>query len=429
MTAQTLSGLDVVGPLPWGAHLCQLYDKADDLAEFLVPYFKAGLEANENCLWISCDPMPAQACEAVLRNAVPDLDQRIAKGQIEILNHEEWYLRFGDMTARDVIDGWLGREARALDAGYAGLRLTGNTYWLEPKGWRDFQEYEATLNGCFHGHRIVALCSYCMSRCDAAGMLDIVENHQFAVARRHGEWSIVESASHKAAKAELQRLNEELEFRVTDRTRHLTQALSDREALLHEVHHRVRNNLQVVISLLRAKRRQLSDGPARLAFDDAVNRVYSISLVHDELHKGDRFGVVDVGSYLSRLCDHLLDVTGAARSVRIDIDASGIGLGAGAAVPVGLVVNELVWNACKHAFPAGHPGCIRVSLTAEGDDYELRVEDDGIGMRESSSDERPAGAGVGMAIATRIAAQLGGTLSVEPARPSGTLVRLRFPGQ
>jgi two-component system, sensor histidine kinase PdtaS len=170
-----------------------------------------------------------------------------------------------------------GREARALDAGYAGLRLTGNLYWLEPEGWRDFQEYEATLNGCFHGRRIVALCSYCMSRCDAAGMLDIVENHQFAVARRHGEWNIVESASHKAAKAELQRLNEELECRVDERARHLTQALRDREALLHEVHHRVRNNLQVVVSLLRAKRRQLSDGPARLAFDDAVNRVHSIS--------------------------------------------------------------------------------------------------------------------------------------------------------
>jgi two-component system, sensor histidine kinase PdtaS len=96
-------------------------------------------------------------------------------------------------------------------------------------------------------------------------------------------------------------------------------------------------------------------------------------------------------------------------------------------VPVGLVVNELAWNACKHAFPAGRPGLVRVSLTAEGDDYELRVEDDGIGMRDAPPEGRPSGAG--MAIATRIAAQLGGGLSVEPARPSGTIIRLRFPRQ
>lgn len=422
--AHTPSGLDVVGPLPWGAHLCQLYDKADDLADFLVPFFKAGLEANESCLWISCDPLPAEGCKAALRNAVPDLDRRIARGQIEILNHEEWYLHFGDMSARDVIDGWLAKEARALDAGYAGLRLTGNLYWLEPDGWWDFQEYEATLNGCFHGHRIVALCSYCMGRCDAAGMLDIVENHQFAVARRRGEWSVVESASHKAAKAELQRLNGELERRVADRTRHLAQALDDREALLQEVHHRVRNNLQVVISLLRLKRRQVGDAAARLAFEDAVNRVHAISLVHDELHKGDRFATMDVGGYLTRLCDHLLEVAGSVGTVGIDIEASGIGIDVNTAVPIGLVVNEMVWNACKHAFPGGRRGRIRVSLALEGGDCVLCVEDDGIGMPEEPDG---SATGIGLTITTRIAAQLGGALVVEPVRPSGTRTRLRFP--
>jgi two-component sensor histidine kinase len=420
----TPSGLDVVGPLPWGAHLCQLYDRAEDLKEVLVPFFKAGLEANESCLWIASDPMPAAACEAALKEAVPDLDRRKAKGQIEILGHEEWYLRQGRMTSRQVLDGWLGREAQALDRGYAGLRLTGNTFWLEPVGWRDFQDYEAAVNRCFHGHRIVALCSYCMSRCDAEGVLDIVENHQVAVARRRGEWSVVESASHKAAKEELVLLNRELERRVDDRTRHLTQALSDREVLLHEVHHRVRNNLQVVISLLRAKRRQIDDAPARAAFDDAANRVHTIALVHDELHRGNRFGSVDVGSYLGRLCENLGEAHGSGGRVEVEVGAQGVEFDASAAVSVGLVVNELVWNAFKHAFPGGRAGRIRVSFGTSGDALELRVEDDGVGLAEIP--ENPSG-GLRMAIATRIAAQLGGSLALGAAEGGGTLARLSFP--
>ncbi|WP_207486115.1 sensor histidine kinase [Arenibaculum pallidiluteum] len=424
MTELTPSGLDVVGPLPWGTHLCQLYDTAADLKEFLVPYFKAGLEANESCLWIASDPLPPAACEAALRSVVPDLERRKAKGQIEILGHDEWYLRQGAMTAQQVLDGWLAREAQALDRGYAGLRLTGNTFWLEPVGWRDFQDYESAINGCFHGHRITALCSYCMRRCDAEGVLDIVENHHFAVARRRGQWSVVESASYKATKAELLQLNQELENRVLERTRHLTEALSDRDVLLHEVHHRVRNNLQVIISLLRAKRRQIEDAPSRSAFDETVGRVHTISLVHDELHKGNRFATVELGSYLGRLCNHLLEAHGSPGRLSVIVEAADIELDASAAVSVGLVVNELVWNACKHAFPGGCRGRIQVTLERDGADLALRIEDDGVGLtvpHENSSE------GLGMAIATRIAAQLGGTFSIGPAHPFGTLACLRFP--
>lgn len=424
MTALTPSGLDVVGPLPWGAHLCQLYDTAEDLGELLIPFFKAGLEANESCLWIASEPLPAEACEVMLRSVVPDLDRRKAKGQIEILGHQDWYLRQGAMTAEQVLNGWLEREARALDAGYAGLRLTGNTFWLEPVGWQDFQDYEAALNGCFHGHRIIALCSYCMARCAAEGVLDIVENHQVAVAHRRGAWSVVESASHKAAKAELLLLNQELERRVEERTRHLSEALSDRDVLLHEVHHRVRNNLQVIVSLLRAKRRRIEDARARAAFDEAMNRVHTIALVHDELHSDNRFGSVEVGKYLNRLCQHLLDAHGSKDRIRIEVDTDAADFNVSTAVSLGLVVNELVWNALKHAFPGARPGRIRVSVSRTGSEHVLEVQDDGVGL--PGTDAGPS-SGSGMAIASRVAHQLGGVLTSSPAVPSGLIMRLIFP--
>jgi hypothetical protein len=85
------SGIDVVGSVPWGTHFCQFYDTGDDLVETLVPYFREGLMGNEYCLWIACAPLQVEQARTALRRAVPDLERRIARGQLEILDCREWY--------------------------------------------------------------------------------------------------------------------------------------------------------------------------------------------------------------------------------------------------------------------------------------------------------------------------------------------------
>ncbi len=149
-----------MGTVPWGTHFCQFYETADDLADTLVPFFKAGLVNGERCMWVTARPLRAADAVDALRNAVPDLDRRLARGQIEVIDHDRWYLtRQGKTGADAVIAGWMRRKDEALAEGYEGFRLTGNTYFLEADDWDDFAEYERKVNACFCGERVIALCS------------------------------------------------------------------------------------------------------------------------------------------------------------------------------------------------------------------------------------------------------------------------------
>ena len=171
---------------------------------------------------------------------MPDVEARLKSGQLEIIDHEDWYIRTGKTDAEATLRGWVEQEERALADGFAGLRLTGNTYWVERSDWTGFVDYEAHVSKTFAGHRIIGLCSYCLGRCQPHDILDVVANHQFALTRRSGEWQLLESASLKQAKDELQRLNLELEHRVDERTAELKRAVAARDEFLSVASHELK---------------------------------------------------------------------------------------------------------------------------------------------------------------------------------------------
>lgn len=423
MHAHTNSGIPGVGPVEWGTHFCQFYDTATDLADTLVPYFKAGLDNNEKCLWVTAEPFGVDAATSGLRSAVGDFDKRVANGDIEIFDHRDWYTRSGSMTADEVIGSWLGYTGRALDSGYSGLRLTGNLYWLTADDWDSFAHYESRLNDAFCGHNLVALCSYCSGNTTATGVLDVVRNHQFAIARRAGEWELLESASLKAAKTELSRLNERLEERVAEQTAALRNELAHREVLFRELHHRVKNNLQVVTSLLAVKARQFRDPVVAQAFNDTLARVRSMSLVHEALYARGDTQRVDFGDYLAGLCQDLSSAYGTAERVSIEVTAEHSYLDLNNAVPLGLIATELVSNALKHAFPGNAAGRIDVLFANSAGRGELTVMDDGVGL--TSQLFETAHRGAGLSLLRSLAAQLGGTIDLERRR-EGTRLRVEF---
>jgi C4-dicarboxylate-specific signal transduction histidine kinase len=218
------TGVDVVGDMPWGTHFCLFYETQADLLETLVPYCKAGLESQEFCLWVVAAPLTKEDATHALKRAVPGFDQYSVDQSIEIVPARDWYLQDGRFDLKRVIRGWNEKLARASARGYAGVRVTGDTAWLENKDWKDFCEYEESLNGAIANQRLTVLCTYPLAACGATEILDVVRTHQFAVAKRRGSWDVVETAGHKQAKAEIKRLNDELEQRVIDRTRQLTVA-------------------------------------------------------------------------------------------------------------------------------------------------------------------------------------------------------------
>lgn len=200
------SGIDVIGGVRWGTHFCQFYRTKEDLIDILVPYFKVGLEDNEYCMWITSEPLVRAEAEEALRKAVIGFDKYLRQGQIKIIPYSEWYLLGGTFDDDRVLNGWISRVEQALARGYSGLRTTGNTFWLERNHWRAFTEYEAKVNNVIGKHRMLAICTYCLDKCDGAAVIDVVKNHQFALIKQDGKWDIIESAMHKQAKERIAHL-------------------------------------------------------------------------------------------------------------------------------------------------------------------------------------------------------------------------------
>jgi PAS domain S-box-containing protein len=231
------TGIDVVGDMPWGTHFCLFYETKADLLETLVPYCKAGLENQEFCLWVVAEPLSEEDARNSLKRAVPDFDRYLVDHSIEIVPARDWYLQGGTFDLKRVIGGWNEKLARASVRGFAGVRVTGDTAWLEKKDWKDFCEYEESLNECIANQRLAVLCTYPLAACGGSEILDVVRTHQFAVAKRRGSWDVIETAGHKQAKAEIKRLNNDLEQRVIERT---SQLMAVNEELTKEVLERQR---------------------------------------------------------------------------------------------------------------------------------------------------------------------------------------------
>jgi len=191
------SGIDIVGSVSWGTHLCLFYRTTEDLLDILVPYLKAGLENNEFCMWVTSDPLTIEDARAALSAAVPDLDARFESHQMEIVPYTEWYLKGGYFDMERVFSGWIGKLEDALAKGFEGLRATGNTAWLEENNWDDFVQYEEKLNNIIGDYRMMTICTYSLDICSAREVIEVCSNHQFALIRQAGTWELIESSELK----------------------------------------------------------------------------------------------------------------------------------------------------------------------------------------------------------------------------------------
>jgi len=180
-------------------------------------------------MWIVAEPLRIEEARAVLKDAVPKLDQYLADSRLEMVSARDWFLKGGNFDGKRLTDGWYEKLAGVSARGYPGIRVTGDTTWLTKKDWGHFCDYEDGLNEVIGNRRLAVLCTYPLAGCGAPEILDVVRTHQFVLARRHGKWEVVETAALKRAKAEIQRLNDELEQRVVERTNQLMRAS---EALL-----------------------------------------------------------------------------------------------------------------------------------------------------------------------------------------------------
>lgn len=215
------SGIDVVGDLPWGTHFCHFYDTEQDLLDFQVPYFKAGLENNEHCIWVTSGHITVEKAITALRKAVPDLDHYITRGSIEIVSHVDWYMEHGKFKLDSSVQLILDRLRTALRQNFEGIRTTGDEAWINREDWDDFIAYEKALNPAITGKPLIMSCSFNLGKCEASDVLDVAAVHERIIAKRKGKWEILELPELKQTKAQLYQENELLEQNIEERTKEL----------------------------------------------------------------------------------------------------------------------------------------------------------------------------------------------------------------
>jgi two-component sensor histidine kinase len=199
-------------------------------------------------------------------------------------------------------------------------------------------------------------------------------------------------------------------------------SLKEKEVLLKEVYHRVKNNMQIVSSLLNLQARKLEASPAHSALLESAERVTAMAMVHEKLYQTTDLASIAFADYLHGLTQHLLQLY-RLNNVEVRIEGENMRLGINNAIPCGLIVNELVSNALKHAFPDHRAGVIRITLTIGDDDrFILTVADNGIGLSEQFNlDDSPS---LGLRLVSTLSKQLGAQLWSE--RSGGTAFHISF---
>jgi two-component sensor histidine kinase len=232
----------------------------------------------------------------------------------------------------------------------------------------------------------------------------------------------------QAQQQEIHRKNAALEAVVGDKQRLLEEKeglLEEKGWMLKEIHHRVKNNLQIISSLLSTQVDFLRDPAALAALRESQNRVQAMALVHQKLYQSDNLALVDMQAYIADLTEHLLESFDCQGTVRAQLHVAPARLDIALATPLGLILNEAITNALKHAFPPGRTGTLTVALRPlEAPRWELRIADDGVGLPPGA--ERRRHESLGLAMIEGLSKQIGGALQLAPAGGGGVQLTLQF---
>jgi signal transduction histidine kinase len=443
------SGIQIVGDLQWGAHFCQFYESSQDLADIVIPYLLAGIHGNEQCIWVTSKPLHADVARGLLGAVVPDIRALEHSGQIALIDYRDWYTKIGPLTIDGLLRMWIDLQDLALQRGHAGLRVTGNASWLYRYTWKSFLEYEAGVTAMLRGLRILAFCTYSLGQCSSHRIIDVVQSHQFALVRRAKRWELIESSPLKIAKEELNKLNEELEERIRQRTAELEVALRVREDFISVASHELKTpiaSLQLYIeSLVRANAKgafsqaQLAERLAKAKAEcGRLEALMDYLLDFSRASSGQlplSYEEVDLAELARMTAQHFDDsLRQASCALSLRADAPIIGVWDRRRIEQVLV--NLLSNAIRHA-----PGApIELTVTEQDGQAVLSVRDHGPGIEPDKLDriferfvqlsppeQHRGGFGLGLWIVRKIVDAFRGTLDVKSVPGEGSTFIVMLP--
>ena len=417
------TGIDLLGSVVWGTHVCLFYRTKEDLSNILVPYFKAGLENNEFCMWITCDPLNSTEAKNAIREAMPDFDKYLKKGQIEIIPHDQWYLDQGIFDKERVIKGWMDKLSLALNNGYAGLRMTGNTSWLNEKFWDSFIEYEHQVNETIDRLPIIAVCTYRLDGCGTSEIVDVVNNHQLALIEKEGRWKLAKNAERQRAEKRAREYQAQLKSLASELT--LVEE-HERHRLATDLHDQISQALVISKIKLEALRKSGYGSKLDKALDDVCNSIGRTIQNTRTLTFGLSSPVLYELGFEMAVSEWLTNQIQGKHGIAVEFETDGKTKSLDDDICILLFrdVRELLTNVVEHA--RAHK--VKVSINRLGEQISIAVEDDGVGF---DSDEIASGSvkrgEFGLFSIRERLERVGGHLEIESKPGSGCRIKMMAP--
>ena len=230
----------------------------------------------------------------------------------------------------------------------------------------------------------------------------------------------------EAKQVEIHHKNDFLQHVIQEKEHLLTEKeglLTEKEWMLREIHHRVKNNLQIISSLLHSQSAYLKDETALAAIRESQNRVHAMALIHQKLYQSEQLSVVAMADYIPEIVSYLLQTYDREETVTTQLDVEPLELDIALTVPLGLILNEAITNALKYGLPAGRRGTLRVALRTQAPHtYQLSVGDDGVGLPPNFDPHQSPTQG--MSLIRGLSKQIRGELLI--TQHQGVELNLRF---
>ncbi len=368
-------GIDLLGKMPWGTHICLFYETKEDLIEVLVPYFKAGLQNNEFCIWVTCEPLDVEEIEKAMKKAVPRFDLYLKKGQMEIVAHSDWYLEEGTFDMARVLEQWIEKLNKALTNGYAGIRVTGNTAWLSKQTWRKFAEYEHAINETVNGYLMLVICAYKLNKCSTSEIIDVVNNHQLGLVREDRKWTLTKNAERKRSEQRAHEYQAQLKSLASELT--LTEE-RERLRIASELHDRVSEFLVASKIKLDELRQSVSGRDVGKILDDICNYLGKAIAETTTLESDLSSPVLYVLGFEKAVAEWLSEEIEKKHGIETDFEDDGQPKPLDDDIRLLLFrfLRELLTNTVTHA----QAKKIKVTLRTVNSQIQVCVEDNGIGF-------------------------------------------------
>jgi signal transduction histidine kinase len=433
-------GIPAIGKAPWGTHFCHFFNGRQDLLDFLVPFYRVGLEKNEAGLLTTTDPLDVDDAIETLGREINGFEQALDRGQMVVVSPEARYLTDGGFDPKRIMEAVPVGVADALSRGYAGRRACTNENWMREDDWDPMMILEGALNGILNGHRSLSMCAYPLLKCDASQLVEVLMRHQFALIR-HEDWTLIEPSEQKKATAAVERMNRAL----AERTAELQTALADLRGFSQWVSHDLRAPLRSIrgfSDLLADTVVPKMDDDERHLFERIKTSARRMdSLITDILAYSTaqqaalRPQPVDLEKLARETWETLTDARAAPRP---QLQLQPLPRACGDPAMLRQVLANLLDNAAK--FTDRRPDAlVQVGVITTNDRTVYYVRDNGIGFDPAHADKifgafqrlrgrtEYEGTGLGLAIVKQIITRHGGRIWVEGAPDAGATFYFTLP--